>query len=106
MDVFCHQKRVDVAERVRDLAQQTDSTATGSTYVLNVFSQYLIDCYTNAHHPCSLQWPFSSFRGYVSLELCHTPIYTEEDYQLKNATVTKAARSTVTVRRWKPKRES
>lgn len=71
--VFCNQGRRDVAETLKDLAQQGNHIST--THVLDVFYQYLIDCYTDFPHPSSSQWPFSSFKGYIDLELCNTPIH-------------------------------
>ena len=71
--VFCGMQRLDVAEKIRDLASQ--SSTVGVDYILDAFYRYLIDCYTDFPHPSSSQWPFSSFRGYVNLELCNTPIH-------------------------------
>ena len=66
--VFCHHRRIDVAERLKDMANESDSAT--SNYVLEVFSRYLRDCYTDFPHPSYLQWPFLSFKGYVNLEIC------------------------------------
>ena len=72
--IFCEDvQRTDVAEKLRDLASQSASDSS-IDYVLGVFSRYLIDCYTDFPHPSSSQLPFSSFKGYVNLDLCNAPI--------------------------------
>ena len=71
--VFCDVQRKDVAEKVKDLAVK-QSINISSNYILDVFSRYLVDCYTDFPHPSSSQWPFSTFKSYVNLELCRTPL--------------------------------
>ena len=76
--IFCENvQRTDVAEKLRDLASQS-TIDSNSDYVIDIFSRYLIDCYTDFPHPSSSQWPFSSFKGYVNLELCNAPIESNE----------------------------
>ena len=69
---FFDLRRIDVAEKLKDLAEKSKNIS--SNYTLDVFSRYLVDCYTGQPHPSSMQWPFSSFKGYVNLELCHASL--------------------------------
>ena len=38
-------------------------------YVLDVFKEYLLDCYSELPHPSKRQWPFSLYTSYSELEL-------------------------------------
>ena len=42
--------------------------------ILEIFQQYLCDCYTNLSHPSCHQWPFSAHHNFVDLDLLDVPL--------------------------------
>ena len=75
--IFCAQGMVYLAEKLRDLllGKEKVSISPKSSVVIDNFHRYLIDCYSDAQHPSSYQWPFSSIvnERYVELELFDVP---------------------------------
>ena len=77
--IFCSQGRTDLAERVKHLLTSEDQSTRSATVtpkgdVIDVFHDYLHDCYSDLPHPSCLQWPNSSNECYVELELLDVPV--------------------------------
>ena len=76
--IFCAQGRVDLAETLKSLllASGNPSTSTVSPYsdVIDVFHDYLRDCYSDLPHPSSQQWPLNSSKCYIEPELFDAPL--------------------------------
>ena len=74
--IFCAQGRVDLAETLkRLLTSENQSGSVSQSSVIDVFHDYLRDCYSDSLHPSGLQWPFSSSdaNNFVELDLYDVP---------------------------------
>ena len=73
---FCVQRKVDLAETLKGflLTTEKQSGFVSNGSVIDVFQDYLYDCYSDLPHPSSLQWPFSSNQSYAELELSDVPV--------------------------------
>ena len=75
IDIFCEQDRRDLAETVKNLIENPSaSSSTPNRHMIDVFHDYLHDCYSELPHPSSLQWPNSSNECYVELGLLDVPV--------------------------------
>ena len=77
--IFCTQGRVELAEKLKGLLQTSEnqsagSSSTPSSDMIDIFHDYLIDCYSVLPHPSSSQWPILSNECYVDLDLLEVPI--------------------------------
>ena len=70
--VFCLQGKIATAHKLKVLLGL--SSSNGKADVMDIFQEYLYDCYSALPHPSSLQWPFSSNTSYVELELYNASI--------------------------------
>ena len=65
---LCHAKETKMDEKVRNLL-----TEPAAGHVLEIFRNYLVDCYTIAKPPAQTQWPFSPSSSYIDLTLVQAP---------------------------------
>ena len=79
--VLCSQNRAKTAQTLKEFLIQTKGTGTEQALIDN-FHDYIRDCYLSLKHPSSLQWPFSSNRNYVELDLCDVSLL-KDSYSLK-----------------------
>lgn len=78
---------VNTAYKVKELALKSETiyASTCTPYVLNVFKNYLLDCYSELPHPASSQWPFSLSTTYTELDLYDMPVHPKENTKFENA---------------------
>ena len=75
IDIFCTQGRTSLAQTLKDLLLSSENQSKSFSSVIEVFRNYLHDCYSDLPHPSSLQWPaLSSNQSYVELELIDAPV--------------------------------
>ena len=75
--IFCAQGGVDLAETLKDLLLTSENPSTGAAPhngdVIDVFHDYLHDCYSDLPHPSSQQWPLNTSECYIEPELFDVP---------------------------------
>ena len=73
--VFCTEGRVDLAETLKGLlASENRSGSASQSSVIDVFHDYLHDCYSDSPHTSTLQWPFNDMPcNFVELDLYDIP---------------------------------
>ena len=78
--IFCLQNEVILAEKIKEflLASSTSDSSNASS-IIDVFQNYLRDCYSSVPHPSSLQWPISSNDLFVELKLVDAPVLSDYD---------------------------
>ena len=72
--------RVNTAYKIIELIKSNKDTQGDSQhYVVDVFKEYLHDCYSECPHPSSRQWPFCLHTTYTELELLTYDTQTEDN---------------------------
>ena len=80
IEIFCDEERVDLAETLkRLLTSENRSGSASQSGVIDVFHDYLHDCYSDSPHSSTLQWPVTDrLCDFIELDLYDVP--TKGDY--------------------------
>ena len=79
IEIFCDEERVDLAETLKHLLTSENRSGSASqSDVIDVFHDYLHDCYSDLPHPSSQQWPLNSYKCYIEPELFDVPLKSGE----------------------------
>ena len=75
IDIFCDQERVGLAGTLKGLLTSKNRSGSASqSSVIDVFHDYLHDCYSDSPLSSTLQWPFSNMPcNFVELDLYDVP---------------------------------